>query len=495
LFDRTSGEKWNWYGRGEPPANDPQAIDIGGVATHEFGHGLGLEHHQNTQSTMFGTILGNGLGLRTLHEVDVNCAESLYGLRTTTRPGVTITQAEPDSGLTAGGDTVVVSGTNFTWDSDTAVFIGIFELQPEFWSVEDCHTLRINAMPPRNAGKVDLTIVNSLGSAVLEDAYEYKELVAEVASIEPTSGPTAGGIDLFVSGRGFIGDIRVEIDGQALTDQELLSDRMIRGRIPRVDASRVVDVTVRQGQSFVTLSNAFTYEFYGMRVGSGEGPVGGTESIDIPVHITSPRPLRTVQLALRFPSDALKVDEVISATELSPTTTLDPPLIDNNNGLVSVRLSTVPTFPLEPSVDLPIVMLRLRALRNATAGEDFSLALLDGEDVVNLFTRDEDNLRFRPETDDGSFRTSSAVFRRGDANNDTRFDLADALYVLNFVFRGGRASPCADAADANDDGGINLADPLWLLNWKFRGGPDMPEPFAEFGPDPTPDDLDCFSGM
>ena len=79
-------------------------------------------------------------------------------------------------------------------------------------------------------------------------------------------------------------------------------------------------------------------------------------------------------------------------------------------------------------------------------------------------------------------------FRRGDADATGRVDIADAIFTLNWLFRGGRPPPCLDAADANDDAGANLSDPVFTLNWLFLGGrvPPAPGPFC-CAPDPTPD--------
>ena len=42
-------------------------------------------------------------------------------------------------------------------------------------------------------------------------------------------------------------------------------------------------------------------------------------------------------------------------------------------------------------------------------------------------------------------------FVRGDSNGDGAIDIADAIAVLSYLFAGGRALDCDDAADVNDD--------------------------------------------
>ena len=51
---------------------------------------------------------------------------------------------------------------------------------------------------------------------------------------------------------------------------------------------------------------------------------------------------------------------------------------------------------------------------------------------------------------------------------------------------------CEDACDSNDDGKINLADSVYLLNYLFQFGPITPDPGPDNeGSDPTDDNLGC----
>ncbi len=83
------------------------------------------------------------------------------------------------------------------------------------------------------------------------------------------------------------------------------------------------------------------------------------------------------------------------------------------------------------------------------------------------------------------------AFQRGDVNEDGRIDLADAVFTLNYLFRGSNAINCEDAADTNDDGKLDLSDVIYLLNYLFIGGRAPPEPFDARGVDSTLDGLSC----
>jgi hypothetical protein len=84
-------------------------------------------------------------------------------------------------------------------------------------------------------------------------------------------------------------------------------------------------------------------------------------------------------------------------------------------------------------------------------------------------------------------------FVRGDSNGDGRMDIADPSFDFNFLFLGGPAPPCQDAADANDEGALSITSGIYKLNFSFLGGPPPAAPFPECGPDPTEDALGCES--
>lgn len=83
------------------------------------------------------------------------------------------------------------------------------------------------------------------------------------------------------------------------------------------------------------------------------------------------------------------------------------------------------------------------------------------------------------------------VFLRGDANDDSRVDIADAVYALRILFLGGTPT-CFDAIDSNDDGRVDVADPIRLLVAMFGdASAGIPEPWPQEGLDPTVDELRC----
>ncbi len=100
----------------------------------------------------------------------------------------------------------------------------------------------------------------------------------------------------------------------------------------------------------------------------------------------------------------------------------------------------------------------------------------------------QDNYIGLPDDPDGfiaRFWLCDDAFRRGDANADGDFNMADAVYILQHLFANGPAVSCPDAADANDDEGVDLADAVYILQHLFANGPAIPPPHPDCGVDMT----------
>ncbi len=66
---------------------------------------------------------------------------------------------------------------------------------------------------------------------------------------------------------------------------------------------------------------------------------------------------------------------------------------------------------------------------------------------------------------------SGGAFVCGDANGDGQVNVADAVYLINYVFKGGPAPDPICVGNANGDGQCNIGDAVYLINYVFKGGP------------------------
>ncbi|MEE8143403.1 MAG: hypothetical protein V3T77_09910, partial [Planctomycetota bacterium] len=85
----------------------------------------------------------------------------------------------------------------------------------------------------------------------------------------------------------------------------------------------------------------------------------------------------------------------------------------------------------------------------------------------------------------------NSLFVRGNANNDAFLNLADIIYILDYLFTNGPEPPCLASADTDDSGSINISDSVYLGLYLFAEGLPPLSPFPTCGPDPSPDPIGC----
>ncbi|HQF64331.1 MAG TPA: dockerin type I repeat-containing protein [Planctomycetota bacterium] len=94
-----------------------------------------------------------------------------------------------------------------------------------------------------------------------------------------------------------------------------------------------------------------------------------------------------------------------------------------------------------------------------------------------------------------SSKPPAADFIRGDANQDGKVNVADAVAILRALFGGGTKlamiEACPASADVNDDGRLTVSDATYELAYLFRAGPPIPAPFGACGPAPEGSALGC----
>ena len=77
---------------------------------------------------------------------------------------------------------------------------------------------------------------------------------------------------------------------------------------------------------------------------------------------------------------------------------------------------------------------------------------------------------------DASNEATGIRYITGDANADGDIDIADVVYLVNYLFIDGPAPEPLAAGDANCDGKVDIADVVYLINYLFIGGPPPCEP-------------------
>lgn len=64
----------------------------------------------------------------------------------------------------------------------------------------------------------------------------------------------------------------------------------------------------------------------------------------------------------------------------------------------------------------------------------------------------------------------------GDANGDDKVNVGDAVFLINYVFKGGPGPEPVCRGNSNGDAKLNVGDAVYLINFVFKGGPAPIEP-------------------
>ena len=87
-----------------------------------------------------------------------------------------------------------------------------------------------------------------------------------------------------------------------------------------------------------------------------------------------------------------------------------------------------------------------------------------------------------------TFRAASLRYRRCDSDHDGRLSISDVLAVLDWLFRRSPAIDCRSSADCDGNRSFDVSDAVFALNFVFRGGPPPPAPFPDCASAPAGSD-------
>ena len=171
----------------------------------------------------------------------------------------TVTAVSPTGGPTTGGASVTVTGTNFT--GATAVKFGTTSAS---FTVNSATSITATS-PAGSAGAVDVTVTTSAGTSTTSSADQFTYTSSPppaptVTSVSPTSGPTAGGTSVTITGANFSGATAVKF-GTASATFTVNSATSITATSPAGTAGAVdITVTTSGGTNATSSPDQFVYQ-------------------------------------------------------------------------------------------------------------------------------------------------------------------------------------------------------------------------------------------
>ena len=223
----------------------------------------------------------------------------------------TVTSVSPNSGSTAGGTAVTITGTNFA--AGATVTFGAAAAT----NVVVVSGTQITASTPAgNAGAVTVTVTVSGQSGSLASGFTYVGGTPAVSSVSPSSGSTAGGTAVTITGTNFAAGATVTFGAAAATNVVVVSGTQITASTPAGNAGAVTVTVTVSGQSG-SLASGFTY-VGGTPAVSSVSPSSGSTAGGTPVTITGTN--FAAGATVTFGAAAATNVVVVSGTQITAST-------------------------------------------------------------------------------------------------------------------------------------------------------------------------------
>src|SRR5436190_14579248 len=261
----------------------------GGTPPYTYSVGSGNLPQGATLNTSTGLVSGTLTGaagsfIYTIEAVDVNGQKISAGTVGSTAPP-TVTSVSPSQGPAAGGQSVIITGTNFSGATVVTVdgiSVPFSVLAPNPPNGQAATQISIKT-PPHAAGTVDVAVTTPAGFASSSGGIYTFNPGPSVTNISPATGPLTGGQSVTITGTNFTpGSTFVTIGGVAAT-VGTVTGTTISATTPANVAGPQSDVVTTTFGGTGSLVNGYTNQNVPTvtAISPASGPLGGGQSVTI----------------------------------------------------------------------------------------------------------------------------------------------------------------------------------------------------------------------
>ena len=226
----------------------------------------------------------NGMGINWTTDLAPAAQQTFSMLSNFSNAGVlspAVTAISPASGPSSGGTSVTITGTNLTGANAVS-----FGSKPASSFMVDSDT-QITATAPAGTGTVDVTVTTPSGasSTVATDKYTYTETDAPVlvSSVTPSSGPTAGGTSVTITGTSLANATDVKFGANSATITSNTATQIVATAPAGVVGTVDITVTAAGGTSSTGPADRYSYAARPAvtAINPTSGPTAGGTSVTI----------------------------------------------------------------------------------------------------------------------------------------------------------------------------------------------------------------------
>lgn len=183
--------------------------------------------------------------------------EPFSGLVAPKQGPISVDSVNPDAGTLSESTDVIISGSGFI--PGTAVKVKFGDRQTTGFA-RTSTTVEATVPPNAKAEPINVGVFAGDKHDDLEKGYTYVDEL-KIESIDPATGPAAGGKTVKIIGKGFLSGASVEFDGKEATEVMVANDHnSITAKLPAHPAGKVdVEVKNRNKKKEEKKTGAFTY--------------------------------------------------------------------------------------------------------------------------------------------------------------------------------------------------------------------------------------------